>query len=510
MPDALPTAGPRAREEGRAKILFTHSYFLRFDPKEWRAMMPYPPLGTLYAAAYLRTLGYSVALFDAMLAASEDDLRPALEKHRPSILVIYDDDFNYLTKMCLERMREAAFRMSAIGKEFGCTVIVHGSDPADHVASYLAHGADYVVIGEGEATLGELIGSLAGPDGPERASIPGLAYRDRGEIVRTPKRPVLHDLDALPFPARDLADMELYRRTWRGRHGYASVNLVTTRGCPFHCNWCAKPLYGQVYHSRTPENVVEELLAVKAAFAPDHVWFCDDIFGLTPGWIERFADAVVARGALIPYKCLSRADLLLKDDTVRHLARSGCRTVWIGAESGSQKILDAMEKGTTTAQIRQASALLRKHGIEVGFFLQYGYPGELREDIEETLRMVRECLPDDIGISVSYPLPGTPFYESVKRQLGEKQNWRDSQDLDLMYQGTFVPDFYRVLHRLTHRKFRLWQGLRLLRGEILRLRRSEARRILLMPYYLAAIPILQYRLSRLARQSAGAHARSGN
>src|ERR1051326_1298498 len=306
-------------------ILFTHSYFLGFDPKEYRAMMPYAPLGTLYAAAHVRSRGFSVSLFDSMLEPEENLIARWIDREKPQVVVIYDDDFNYLTKMCLSRMREAAFRMSRIAKERGCRVIVHGSDPADHAASYIEHGADFVVAGEGENTLAELISQLLRAPVPDVAAISGVVYQEHGSIRRNPARAVLHDLDLLGFPAWDLVDVERYRTLWRKQHGFFSMNMVTTRGCPFHCNWCAKPIYGQVYHSRTPGNVVGEMEMLKATYRPDHLWFCDDIFGLKPGWVSEFADEVLRRSAQIPFKCLSRADLLLKEETIQHLARSGCQ-----------------------------------------------------------------------------------------------------------------------------------------------------------------------------------------
>ena len=441
-------------------VLLTHSYFLHFDPKEYRAMMPYPPLGTLYAAAYLRSRGISVALHDVLLSTREDEIVAAIERHRPGIVVIYDDCFNYLTKMCLSRMREAAFAMARLAKDQGCTVVIFSSDATDHIDEYLARGADYIICGEAERTLAELVEHLSGTSGKTPVQIEGLAFRDGNVVRRTSRRPVLDDLDALPFPAWDLVDLERYRMAWDGRQGYFSLNMVTTRGCPFHCNWCAKPIYGQVYHSRTPRNVVQEMLFLKETANPDHIWFADDIFGLKPGWITEFDEAVNRTGAKIPFKCLSRVDLLLKEDNIRHLKSAGCRTIWIGAESGSQKILDAMEKGTTVEEIHAATELLHRIGIRVGFFLQFGYPGETRGDIDKTLQMVKRCRPDDIGVSVSYPLPGTPFYERVKAQLGDKQNWVDSQDLHLMFSGEYPADFYRVLHRVVHKKFIIWRGVR--------------------------------------------------
>lgn len=486
-----------------ADVLLTHSYFLRFDKKEFRAMMPYPPLGTLYAASVLRQKGISVALHDTMLSSAEDEILRSIDAHHPRVLVIYDDQFNYLTKMCLERMRIAAFRMSEIAKSRGCTVIVFSSDASDHLQKYFEHGADFVLSGEAERTLEELVDVLLARSTQPIDGIQGLSYRNRLEMKHTPPRMIVTDLDQFPFPAWDLIDRVAYKGAW-SRHGIFSLNMVTTRGCPFHCNWCAKPIYGQVYHSRSPENVVEEILFVRTLLSPDHIWFADDIFGLKPGWLGTFADAIERRDARIPFKCLSRVDLLLKEDNVRHLQRAGCESVWVGAESGSQKILDAMEKGTSVGQIHEATALLHKHGIRVGFFLQFGYPGETRADIEQTLEMVRTCRPENIGISVSYPLPGTKFYERVRAELQTKTNWMESADLDLMFRGEFKPEFYRVLHKVTHKKLRIWQAQSAL-GEILRgsrgPRSGETLRLMKSLYHAATLPPLQLKLEAAARQS---------
>jgi ubiquinone/menaquinone biosynthesis C-methylase UbiE/uncharacterized radical SAM superfamily protein len=283
-------------------------------------------------------------------------------------------------------------------------------------------------------------------------------YLQEGTLVRNPPRAVLRDLDCLPLPAWDLIDLEPYRQIWMDHHGYFSLNVATTRGCPFKCNWCAKPIYGNRYHSRSPEHVVVELEHLLDRYRPDHFWMCDDIFGLKPGWVRQFRDLVKGRGLRFSYKIQSRVDLLCEEGAVRALVESGAETVWVGAESGSQKILDAMDKGTTVAQIRKATALLRRHGARVAYFLQFGYPGETLADIQATLRMVLEELPDEIGISISYPLPGTPFYERVKEQLKEKQNWVDSDDLAAMHQATFSPAFYRLLHRHVHSRYRIRRG----------------------------------------------------
>lgn len=438
-----------------SSVLFGQSYYLRFDPKLYAEMKPYPPLGSLYAASYTRALGYDVALFDAMLAQSEDEWAAALERHAPRYAVLFEDNFNYLSKMCLLRMRQAAFKMIELAKERGCTVIVNGSDATDHLEQYFARGADFALIGEGEISLGELLNTLEGKETRAFKDIRGLAWRNEGNhIQRAMRREFIRELDQVPFPAWDLVDIPRYQKVWRERHGYYSMNMVTTRGCPYSCNWCAKPIYGQRYNLRSPENVAQELKWLKDHYAPDHIWFADDILGLKPGWLEAFADRVTELDCATPFKCLLRADLV-KPTVVQALKKAKCQTVWMGAESGSQKILDAMDKGTTVEQIYAARRMLGAAGIRVGYFIQYGYRGEFRADIELTLKMIRETEPDEIGISVSYPLPGTKFYDNVKAELGEKQNWDDSQDLAMMYRGTYSTDYYRILYRVTHHELRL-------------------------------------------------------
>ncbi|MGI9147383.1 MAG: B12-binding domain-containing radical SAM protein [Chloroflexota bacterium] len=484
-------------------ILFGQSYFLRFDPKLWAAMQPYPPLGTLYAASYLRSRGYAVELFDAMLADSESEWDAALARTQPRIAVLYEDNFNYLSKMCLLRMREAAFSMIDMAHKRGCTVIVAGADVTDHTQAYLEAGVDYALIGEGEQTLGELVDHLLRrPEAVPLESILGLAFQRDGQLVVNSRRPDLKELDALPFPAWDLVDVERYRTLWQAHHGYYSMNLATSRGCPYHCNWCAKPIWGQRYHVRSPENVVAELAWLKRTCKPDHVWFVDDIFGLVPGWVERFANEVEARDAKLPFKSLQRVDLILKGDTIDALRRAGAQRIWVGAESGSQKILDAMDKGTQVEHIHHAARRLHAAGIQVGFFLQFGYPGETRQDIERTLQMVRDCRPDDIGMSVSYPMPGTRFFTAVQHELGSKQNWQDSDDLAMLYRGPFNTAFYRWLHKVLHREFRArnaWDELRPALQRPLSLRPRHLRLARSVLYSKLALPLLRLELARRAR-----------
>jgi anaerobic magnesium-protoporphyrin IX monomethyl ester cyclase len=473
-----------------ADVLLGQSYYLRFDPKLWLAQQPFAPLGALYAAAYLRARGHQPRLFDAMLAIGEDEWTLALDRYRPRIAVIYEDSFNYLSKMCLRRMRAAALKMIQAARVRGCSVAISGSDATDHPDIYLTAGANAVICGEGEMTLADLVDALAVGRPLER--VHGIAYSGGGTVMRTPARPFMRDLDGLPRPAWDLVAVESYRERWKRRHGYYAMNIATTRGCPFRCNWCAKPIYGQRYAVRSAAGVVAEMAWLKRDFAPDQFWVVDDVFGLQPGWVDAFAEQVERQHARTPFRCLMRADQV-DEDIAAALASAGCRMVWMGAESGSQRVLDAMDKGIRVEQIRDAARSLHRAGIQVGMFLQFGYPGEGWEDVEKTLSLVREVGPDDIGVSVSYPLPGTPFYEGVRAELGDKQNWEDSGDLAMLYRATFSPRFYRVLHHVVHHEFRARQLAQRLKSA------PDLRRLAAWVYHTAAIPLTSLELRRLAR-----------
>jgi anaerobic magnesium-protoporphyrin IX monomethyl ester cyclase len=429
-----------------AGVLFTHCNHLYFDRKQVRKMQPYPPLQTLLAAACLRQDGWQTGFLDSTFEPPEEGFRRALRDQSPELLVICEDHFNFLTKMCLIRNRELAFRMGELAREAGVPVIVASSDASDNIIPYLKECADFVVLGEVEQTLSELARNYRDPQ-----NVRGIAYRDRaaGTLRITPKREPIENLDSLPFPSWDLVDMDAYRCAWTTAHGEFSLNAISSRGCPFQCNWCAKPVFGSHYRVRSPQSMACEMQYLKTRFHPDHLWFADDIFALSPSWTYLFADAVEERGAQIPFKMQSRCDLMTRK-TVSALRRAGCAEVWMGAESGSQQVLDAMDKGIRVEEIFQARENLGNHGIRVGLFLQFGYPGETWDDIRKTIEMVRRAAPDAIGVSVSYPLPGTKFYDLVSVQLGAKKNWNDSDDLSIMFQGRFSSDFYLALRDALH------------------------------------------------------------
>jgi radical SAM superfamily enzyme YgiQ (UPF0313 family) len=393
-----------------------------------------------------------------MLNDPEQGFQAALDKHHPRVVVVYEDNFNFLTKMCLTRMREVAYHILEVSRRAGAIVLVNGSDASDHALDYLRKGFRCVLLGEAEWTLLEAAQQLLRGDDRGLAQIPGLAFLDEEAetLVETANRPLTRNLDLLSFPARDLIDLDQYRSAWRTSHGYFSLNIVASRGCPYRCNWCAKPIYGDSFAVRSARSVAEEMQQLKCDFGAEHLWFADDIFGLRAKWVRELAVEVERLGAAVPFKMQSRVDLMTLD-TVRALRRAGCAEVWLGIESGSQRILDAMDKGTRVEQIAKARDNLRSEGIRACYFLQFGYQGEAWEDIQKTVNLVRNTRPDDIGVSVSYPLPGTKFFDRVQSQLKDKTNWSDSEDLSMMFQGAYTDEFYRALHNALHAQVDSWK-----------------------------------------------------
>lgn len=437
-----------------ADVLLTHSYHLHYDSKQQQKMQPYRPLGTLFAAAALRERGFTVALFDTMLRNPEE-FAACLAETQPKILVIYEDDFNFLTKMCLSRMRDVAWKFAELAKRNQLPVVVHGSDASDHPELFLNNGIDYLLRGEAEVGLADLCQAIIA--GGSTGRIPGLVQRNNDGEILHPEQALSPNpsWSHLSAPPQDLTDFALYREAWNSAHGYFSVNLVASRGCPFRCNWCAKPISGNKFQLRSAAHVAEEMRLLKADIGAEHIWFSDDVFALNHHWVRDFAREVTARHAALPFKIQSRADLMT-DQVVGWLRTSGCAEVWMGVESGSQKILDAMDKGITVSQVEDARARLKEAGIRACFFLQFGYPGERWGEIEQTIALVRKIRPDDIGISFSYPLPGTLFYERVKEQLGDKRNWTDSDDLSILFQAEYSTDFYRSIREALHAEVDSW------------------------------------------------------
>jgi radical SAM superfamily enzyme YgiQ (UPF0313 family) len=421
------------------ELLLTHGYFLYEDPKELRIMKPYAPLGILYLSSHLRAQGFDVEVFDSTFSSSEDLFR-ILRESEPSILGVYA---NLMT-------RSNVVRILRVAKEAGWKTIVGGPEPGAYVEEYLKSGADVVVVGEGEETVAELLLALRPGASGSLAAIRGIAYQDeRGQIHCTPPRPQIADLDAQPWPDRERVAIKKYLSVWREHHGAGSVSLITARGCPYHCRWCSHAVYGKTHRRRSPTAVVDEVAWLLERYHPDMLWFADDVFTIHHGWLFEYAAEMNRRGLKIPFECISRADRL-NAGVADALAELGCFRIWIGSESGSQHVLDAMERGVTVEQVQTAVVLAKSRGIETGMFLMWGYPGEGVADIEATIEHVKRSNPDIFLTTVAYPIRGTPYFDEVAPRVVNGGEWALGSDRDLKIRGRHSRRFYQFADQLLH------------------------------------------------------------
>lgn len=415
------------------KVLLTHGYFLAEDEKEKAIMKPYPPLGILSITSWLRLQGIDPEVYDTTFSTFER-FREYLIASRPDYVGIYT---NLMTKL---RVLEIVRFIRSSPELAGTRVFLGGPEVTAHVRKFLEHGADAVVIGEGEETTHELLTAWEGET--DLRGINGIAFRDAGgEIVRTPARTLLKGIDALPIPARDAIDLNAYIRTWRERHGRSAVSINTMRGCPYTCRWCSRAVYGSSYRRRSPGVVVDEIEEIRGRYSPDTLWFVDDVFTINPSWMRGFAEEVTSRNAVVPYECITRADRL-NEEMIDLLVRSGCYRVWIGAESGSQTVLDAMDRRVTVERVREMILLSKERGLETGTFIMLGYPGETERDILETIEHLKACNPDHYTVTTAYPITGTPFYEEVHDRLTVEPAWESSTDRDLDFARSYPRRYY--------------------------------------------------------------------
>lgn len=412
-------------------VLLSHGYCLAEDAHERAIMMPYPPLGLLSVSAYLKRAGRRVEVYDTTFGDLAG-FAARLEELRPPVVGLY---VNLMT-------RGPVLEMIRLAREAGAAVVLGGPEPAPNAAEYLARGADVVVAGEGEATLDELLGVLPVP-GPERlAGVAGIVFRGAdGDLVRTPARPQLRPLDGLPWPDREAIDLGRYLATWKRHHGYSSVSLITARGCPYTCRWCSHAVFGQTHRRRSVGDVADEVAAIVDRWAPDRLWYADDVFTLHRPWVLEYAAELARRGLRVPFECISRADRI-NERIADALAAMGCIRLWIGSESGSQRVLDAMGRLTDAADVRAKTRLLQERGIEVGMFIMLGYEGEEESDLEATVRHLKLAAPDVFLTTVAYPIAGTPYFDQVADRLRAARPWHERTDRELRIAGRRSHRYY--------------------------------------------------------------------
>lgn len=413
-------------------LLLAHGYFLFEDEKEIQVMKPYPTLGLLYVSSYLRRAGFAPEVFDTTFAKREE-LYARLAKGG-GIVGIYT---NLITRRpVLDIIREA--------KRHGWTVVLGGPESANYPAQYLDHGADVVVVGEGEATMAELLPALSTRGAHRLHGVPGTVFRDEfGLVVSNPERPQIPHLDDIPWPDRDQIDQRHYVDVWREKHGMGSVNLITARGCPYKCRWCSHAVFGYTHRRRSFMDCADEVEHILGKWKPDQVWYADDVFTIHHGWLRSYASELKRRNLKVPFETISRADRMMKDDILEILAEMGCYRIWIGSESGSQRILDAMERGVSVEQVQWASQAAKRHGIQVGMFLMWGYEGETLEDIEATIDHVKKCNPDTFLTTVAYPIMNTSYFKKVSDLVVLNKSWADSMDRDYSLRGRHSRKYYK-------------------------------------------------------------------
>lgn len=419
-----------------SEVLLTHAYFLAEDEKEQKINRPYPTLGLLYVSAYLRRSGFGVEVFDTTFETFEGLCR-RLEAGT-GVLGIYT--VLMTRRRVLDIVRHA--------KECGWIVVLGGPESANYPSEYLARGADVVVIGEGEETMTELLPALSAR-GPRRLEgVLGVVFKDQsGRVVANPPRPQIRNLDSLPWPDRGMVDIGRYVRHWRAHHGMGSVNLITARGCPYRCRWCSHAVFGFTHRRRSVKDVADELEHILETYGPEQVWYADDVFTIHHRWLFQYAEELKRRGLKVPFETISRADRLLKDEVFATLAEMGCWRIWIGSESGSQRILDAMERDVTVEQVRWACDAARRHGIKVGMFLMWGYEGETLEDIEATIEHVKLAMPDEFLTTVAYPIKNTPYFDAVADRVVLPKAWEDATDRDYRIRGRHSRAYYQAADR---------------------------------------------------------------
>jgi radical SAM superfamily enzyme YgiQ (UPF0313 family) len=416
-------------------LLLTHGYFVYEDAKEQAIMKPYAPLGILYLSSHLRARGFNIEIYDSTFG-SKHELFTILDDGPPGALGIYA---NLMT-------RRNALEIIGRAKASGWTVVLGGPEPLNYVEEYLSAGADLIVSGEGETALEMLLRTNFNRS--VWPQIPGISFRsDNGALVRTPAAALIKDLDAQPWPDRERIAIERYLHVWRTHHGTGSVSLITARGCPYQCNWCSHSVYGKTHRRRSPKVVVDEVEWILNRYDPEMIWLADDVFTIHHGWLFEYAAEMRRRGLSRPFECITRADRM-NEKVAAVLAELGCFRVWIGSESGSQRILNAMQRGVTVEQVQEAVASCKRNGIQTGMFLMWGYDGEEIEDIEATVTHVKKCRPDVFFTTVSYPIKGTPYFDRVAPRLVSIAGWQESTDRDFRVKGRHSRRFYQYADEL--------------------------------------------------------------
>ncbi|CAL2095158.1 B12-binding domain-containing radical SAM protein [Tenacibaculum sp. 190524A02b] len=413
-------------------VVLTHAYYLFEDEKEQKIMRPYAPLGLLYVSGYLNEKDIKNEVYDSTFYSFEEQL-VFIEQEQPKIVAIYT---NLMTKINVIRLMKILRNEPKYGQP---KIVLGGPDVTYNCENYLSAGADFLIIGEGEQTSFELYSAILKNENYNE--INGIVFLSEGKVVKTPARVKIKELKDLPLPNREAIPVHRYLETWKKHHGKSSMTVSTQRGCPYTCKWCSTAVYGQSYRRRPAHLVVEELKMLKTTYNPDTIWFVDDVFTVSHKWLKSFHQEVLEQDAVIPFECITRAERL-NDEVLQLLKEAGCYRIWIGAESGSQKIIDAMDRRVDVNVVKAAIQNTNKLGIETGTFIMLGYPGEDMTDINNTVQYLKEANPTHFTITVAYPIKGTSLYNEVEKKITKQPKWETSTDRDIDFERTYDRKFY--------------------------------------------------------------------
>ncbi|MCH2195281.1 radical SAM protein [Kordia sp.] len=431
-------------------IILTHTYYLFEDEKEQSIMRPYAPLGLLYISSYLNENKVENHVYDSTFYSKEEQLK-FIEEKQPKVIAIYT---NLMTKINVISLIQLLKNDASYGFP---KIILGGPDITYNCENYLKTGADFLIIGEGEQTTLELYQAIISD--ADYSEIHGIAYIENDEVVKTPARMRMKSLKELPLPNRAAIPVEKYLNAWKTHHGQSSMTVSTQRGCPYTCKWCSTAVYGQSYRRRPADMVATELKMLKETYQPDSIWFVDDVFSVSHKWIEKFHEEVIKQDAIIPFECITRAERL-NDHILQLLKEAGCFRIWIGAESGSQKIIDAMDRRVDVDVVKTAIQKTNALGMETGTFIMVGYPGEDEQDINETIDYLKAANPTHFTITVAYPIKGTSLYNEIEDKITVQPEWNTSTDRQIDFKRTYSRKFYdfavrRIVNEVNYNKEQL-------------------------------------------------------
>lgn len=411
--------------------VLTHGYFLCNDAKEQAIMRPYPTLGLLYISAFLKENNKNVILIDSTFMSIEN-WKKQIQESQPQLVAFYSNLMTKVTVLQLNHWLKKTFPT--------LQSVVGGPDVTYNCENYLKAGFDFTVSGEGEQTMLALINALEHNQSVE--NIPGIAYLENDKMIQHPEKVAFIEMEKLPFPDRTSIPMEKYLSTWKNHHGKRTLNISTQRGCPYTCKWCSTAVYGQSYRRNKPERVVAEILDLKEQFNVEALWFVDDVFTVSHKWIAELHAAFRANDLVIPFECITRAERLT-ETVLLQLKEMGCFRIWIGAESGSQRIIDRMDRRVTLEKVQEMMQKTRTLGMETGTFIMVGYPGETESDIRATLKHIKACNPHLLTVTKAYPIKGTDLYTEIEETITAAPDWETSTDREIRFQLPYSDYFYK-------------------------------------------------------------------